>query len=602
MSKPPQNNSTIPLPVLHAQAALKILRTENTDLAAQIEKILPAYALRLEKSGTTPTIENLLKMARQGPESLKETPQPASSGQDALSAAHKQLYQPRDRYRNNPIQIQLYAALITGDLDRAKYCCAHGADLFAAGPEALMRAVARKGFFEIVEFLYKQDTISSNILNAGICGAAEDGHLNIVQYLHKNGADIRNQYDLPLRLAAQNGWFNIVDYLCAHGGDKRYLDEDQHRAWKNYEALNQQWQKRLHMAPPLGLHTQNPRYFKKSAFEAILPLLFEEGYHGAVAHALAFQAAGLFQSTARILQYLQQHGKKGIQPLHDLIYMIKLPKEDAENLKDWGDAVLKCGPGMARFVKFADKLPSPVKSTDGRTWSTIHTRNACARFSFNNAAEHPMLAGLCMEYGIDENDFNTALALVKKGPPAHKNIPDITIAGEIFDMPGAKFFRLPPDDFRGLFLGEITHCCQSIGAAGHNCAQHGYESEDGGFYVIENSRGKIIAQSWAWRGEENELCFDTLEMLGDTIQPPQWEKLLKNAAKSLAKNNEHNVSALTVGLGGDTPAALRKAFVLAARPAIPKNYSGYTEAEKQILVWEKETCEQLRKPLVKKGL
>ncbi len=309
---------------------------------------------------------------------------------------------------------------------------------------------------------------------------------------------------------------------------------------------------------------------------------------------MAFHAAGLFQSEQRVLQYLEQWGTAGGQPLHDLIQMIKLPAGNTANLKDWGDAVLKCGPAMARLVKFADKLPAPLKSADGRTWSMVNTRAEVAKFAFNKAAEHPELAALCFEYNVEEADFNKALKLVKKGPSTTKNIPEMTIEGDKFGMAGGKFYRLPANDIRGLFLGEATDCCQSVGSAGEDCAKHGFTSENGGFYVVENAKGRIVGQAWAWRGEKGEMCLDSLETLGEHLSAEHWTKIMKGMAKELTRRKTgHDITALHVGTGGETPAdSLRQAFAKGTDKntamATPNDYSGYRDSRNgQIVVWKR---------------
>lgn len=275
--------------------------------------------------------------------------------------------------------------------------------------------------------------------------------------------------------------------------------------------------------------------------------------------------------------------------MHDLIQMIALPESGSPNLKDWGDGVLKCGPSMARLVKFSDRIPSPCKSKDGQTWSMINTKAECAKFVFRQAAEHPALATLCFEFNVDESAFNEALRLTKKIKPAAKTIPEITISGQSFEMEGAKFYRLPPHDIRGLFLGEMTDCCQSIGGVGSPCARHGYTSPDSGFYVVENAKGKIVGQSWAWRGTKDELCFDSLETLGKNVTSAQWQKIVGAVARDLDSRQDHGITALVIGAGGNTPKdTLCQKFSVAASNAQPKGYNGYRDSKKeQILAWKR---------------
>jgi hypothetical protein len=218
----------------------------------------------------------------------------------------------------------------------------------------------------------------------------------------------------------------------------------------------------------------------------------------------------------------------------------------------------------------------------------VNTRAECAKFAFNKAAENPALAALCMEYNVKEDDFEMARIFVKKKTPATKNIPDITIDGEKFDMAGGKFYRLAADDIRGLFLGEMTACCQSIGGVGASCAIHGYTSPDSGFYVVENAKGKIVAETWAWRGDKGEMCFDSLETLGQNVTPKQWLKIIQATAQELTdKNKNHDLSALHIGKGGNTPLEIPLHFTLSST-AEPKDYHGYRDSkDKQIVVWKR---------------
>src|ERR1019366_463519 len=119
--------------------------------------------------------------------------------------------------------------------------------------------------------------------------------------------------------------------------------------------------------------------------------------------------------------------------------------------------------------------------------------------------------------------------------------------------PGARWRRLAPHDTKGLLLGEYTGCCQSVGGVGAACAQHGYQSPDGGFYVVENAKGEIVGQSWAWRGTKGELVLDSLETLGKHVSTTAWKNIVAAFAAKLAESPENNVTSLHIGQGGGTP-------------------------------------------------
>ena len=238
---------------------------------------------------------------------------------------------------------------------------------------------------------------------------------------------------------------------------------------------------------------------------------------------------------------------------------------------------------MAKLLKYADKLTVPEKSEDGTTWSMVRTREKAALYAYKSAAKNPALAAVCLEHEVSEERFDKALRLSKK-IPAVKNIPDIAIDGEKFGISGANFHRLAADDIRGLFLGEMTNCCQSIGGIGESCAKHGFSSENGGFYVVENAKGRVVGQTWAWRGQNGELVLDSLETLGKNIKPEQWQKLTEAFKRSLARNRG-DVTALHIGTGGATPSNLTQAFRKATIPAKPLDHKGYNDSEEQVIVW-----------------
>src|ERR1019366_6553108 len=132
--------------------------------------------------------------------------------------------------------------------------------------------------------------------------------------------------------------------------------------------------------------------------------------------------------------------------------------------------------------------------------------------------------------------------------------------------PGARWRRLAPHDTKGLLLGEYTGCCQSVGGVGAACAQHGYQSPNGGFYVVENAKGEIVGQAWAWRGTRGELVLDSLETLGNHVSSSAWKKLIAAFAAKLAESSG-NVTAVHIGTGGGTPKNM--GLNKAAKPAQP---------------------------------
>lgn len=627
--------SRVPLPVRHALAALEVLRTEDAALAHAVQKVLPGYAKEMHRRGEEVSVENLLAAARLGAQYLKDASRPHKpdnfmsayqSIAERFAAAHhaeqskleKLLRATREEGKNpqaalnmmlvdcaelgltNLVQYSLsQGADVHEDNDRALRVAAikghtqtvallldHGANLHAEGGAALLNA-AINGCIDTARLLLGRSAEARAEVKHAFAFAVGWGQTDITAMFLEYGDLDRKTRSAVLGNALAQDHIETASLLLDHGANKKILTEDQAQSVAAYRHAVTRWKNTVRMVPPAGLWTCDPAAFKPALFAQIKKSIETEGYRGATANIYAYNAAALFQSEERVLAYLKKWGENvvGRQPLHDIIHMAELPKDlSTAQLSDWGDAVLKHGPQMAKLVKFCDRLPSPVKSADGKSWSYTATRAAVARFAFNHAAEHPALAALCMEHAVDEYEFDTALTLTKIAKEK-SNIPEITIDGARFGLEGAVFKKLANDDVRGLFLGELTDCCQSIGKAGSKCAMHGFASENGGFYAIENVRGEIIGQSWAWRGTDGEMCFDSLETLGNRVTAEQWKQLLDETAKELAARRDHGVTALHVGTGGATPDSIGRQF--ASHAAKPVDYEGYRDSEKQIRVWKR---------------
>lgn len=478
----------------------------------------------------------------------------------------------------------LIAAAEHGHTNAVALLLERGADIHAQHDAALISAVAN-GHIDTVELLLEHGANIHAQNDSALCTAAHNGDTSMVRLLLKHGADIHACNDEPLRAALLSSRsFCAAVILLDHGANPDVVVVNRSRV-AHARMRMERWQRCVRVDPSYELIDCDPSPFKPALHDSLMRALERERYTHALRTKMAYNAMALFQSEERVLQYLKAWGAKGIQPLHDIIYMIDLPHDlTGVDLKAWGDATLKHGPKMARLVKFCDRIPAPLLSDDGKTWSYTKTRAEVARHAFARAAEHPALAALCFEQSVHERDFEAALDLAKK-PRGRTNMPEITITGAAFDMQGAVFRKLANDDIRGLFLGEMTDCCQSIGGAGEKCARHGFTSENGGFYVVETAKGEIIGQSWAWRGKEGELCLDSLETLGERVSDAQWTEILQAAAAELTQRKDHDVSALHVGMGGKTPSSLAQTFKNAA--ATPVDYKGYRDSSAQIRVWKR---------------
>ncbi|MCD8494136.1 MAG: hypothetical protein LRY39_01770 [Alphaproteobacteria bacterium] len=259
---------------------------------------------------------------------------------------------------------------------------------------------------------------------------------------------------------------------------------------------------------------------------------------------------------------------------------------------------MKHGPEMARYVKFADRLPEPMKDGSGG-WSLTRTKAEIAKYAYKRGAENPELAAFCLDCGWKDDHFDKALSVIEEfrvkynlmegQGSANDNIkggaiPDIRMEGKLFGKEGYTFYKLPDGDVRGLLLGEFTNCCQHLANQGAPCAEHGFLSEQGGFYVIEEDKThQIVAQSWAWRGEKGEIVFDSLESLSGHFNAEKWISLCNEfSARVKQVSKEAGITAFHVGKGGATPKDLP--YTKADKTAKPSGYDKYRDSHNQYVI------------------
>jgi uncharacterized protein YjbI with pentapeptide repeats len=104
---------------------------------------------------------------------------------------------------------------------------------------------------------------------------------------------------------------------------------------------------------------------------------------------------------------------------------------------------------------------------------------------------------------------------------------------------------LPRTDARGIFLGQHSASCQHPKGVSAQAAWYGQERPNSGFFVVENEKGEIIAQSWAWVSDDGGLCFDNVEAkeLGNRKKPVR--EIYQLAAQDLS-SEYHTITLGTV--------------------------------------------------------
>jgi hypothetical protein len=136
---------------------------------------------------------------------------------------------------------------------------------------------------------------------------------------------------------------------------------------------------------------------------------------------------------------------------------------------------------------------------------------------------------------------------------------------------------LPRSDVRGLFLGHHTHCCQHPSGAGASSAYHGQESPRGGFFVVENGKGEIVAQSWTWVADGGGLVFDNVEGITASNRAKEVSSIYQQAADHLVGDYPR----ITLGIAHSK---LPVDGWEKTTPQVMSDFDGYSDADQQVLL------------------
>lgn len=191
----------------------------------------------------------------------------------------------------------------------------------------------------------------------------------------------------------------------------------------------------------------------------------------------------------------------------------------------------------------------------------------------------PNVAAVAAELALSKERAVDFVEWLKKHPAKSKsNLPSVRVTATEVGLEGDwEFTKLPDDDVRGPLLGLYTDCCQHPKGAGAACAAHGWESPDGGFYVVRY-RGRIVAQSWAWRSG-SVVVMDNIEAL--SVAYKEGVLALYRAAAERMLAADPTLTAIHVGEGYDDAGVDGLPVV---DPVYPVDYTGYRDSNWQRLL------------------
>jgi hypothetical protein len=212
----------------------------------------------------------------------------------------------------------------------------------------------------------------------------------------------------------------------------------------------------------------------------------------------------------------------------------------------------------------------PVLTDEEKQLSHNELLKTCRSMHYIDA-KNTSFAAESAAWGISESDYT----LFEKRYISSLNIAVPFNTDKTWENNGLVGKFLKRNDTRGLYLGQYTNCCQHPNGTGKSCAWYGQESPDSGFFVIENAKGEIIAQSWTWISDDGGVCFDNCEAKGLGNNQSDVLEIYQTVAKELS--HDHHI--VTIGSSGDLSIQSLSNCTSALMP--PSNYSGYRDSSSQ---------------------
>jgi hypothetical protein len=389
-------------------------------------------------------------------------------------------------------------------------------------------------------------------------------------------------------------WMDLIGAeLAEWAGPERaplFVDSLPHPARvQQIRDANEGWRRRLGMEPPFGLYGRSCYGVRPATFSYALDGLQSENpdlsKDAEVAkNRYALGLATLFGTPDRLHRYLNTHFlSKDEHPNRlNAAAQFELPDRPGWPLSQWGDAALRFGPSMAKFVRFAvkDEAPAPSLAAARSTY--------CTRM-FAGGEREPEVARVCLALELTQHDFDaiSAAQAQVKSEVAGKQIPLLDIDGAEFDMPGYRWKKAPPGDPRILVAGHLVDCCQHITGAARAAALHSATSDRGACYFLEKNPEaegdipSVVGASWLWLGAKGTLCIDSFETLGGGYTG-KLPHLLQSMRDKLKKEHP-DIKDLTIGAGGGTPSLILP-LLSSGESDVPSDHSGYRDSHAQFVV------------------
>lgn len=170
------------------------------------------------------------------------------------------------------------------------------------------------------------------------------------------------------------------------------------------------------------------------------------------------------------------------------------------------DKVFKERPSYVASVQKNFKRIKQLNSGRKLTWE--RAIDCVKNITYDNIElGNEYLASVVSMAGCTNNEFRKLQYIYNVGKcRVWSSIPRVT-----GNVNGFSYEILRLDNPLTLVIGTLTDCCQCIGNVAESCMVHSMTSDNGRIFVVRDSDGEIVAQSWVWRNR-NVICFDNIEI------------------------------------------------------------------------------------------
>lgn len=258
----------------------------------------------------------------------------------------------------------------------------------------------------------------------------------------------------------------------------------------------------------------------------------------------AYKAFLLFGHTQRLKAFQREWAASvKANTLRQLMNTILFPphKEWGRiNFRAWGDAFHQHGIYKTKHTfAYSSAKIDPIR--EAGVISLLRTKFALAVRPYEDilpGSTLKQITDLSVQWRLNPNEYKRALKIYAcrmDKPDERHTLPELYIRGERFGVPGGAFYALDRDDPIKLFIGNYTGCCERIADIKNNIEdtiEHSYLRTSSTFYVVSDGK-KIIAHSWAWRGQKSAFCLDGFESDDTAFNAGVMKNLLEEIAAEL---------------------------------------------------------------------